>query len=157
MTVPSVKAIDAGPSHGSMSDGVEAVEVALPVGHRLVVLPRLRDHHQHGVGQRVAAEVQQLEHLVEAGRVGAARRADREGPLEPGDQVAVEQRLAGPHPVLVALHRVDLAVVGDEAVRVGQRPRRERVRREAGVHEGQRRLDPLVGQVGEEVAELVAW
>ena len=130
--------------------GVEAVEVALPVRHRLVVLPGLRDHHQHGVGERVAAEVEQLEHLVEAGRVGAARCADREGSLEPVDQVGLEQRLARPHPVLVAHHRVDLAVVGDEAVGVGQRPRRERVGGEAAVHEGEGRLHPLVGQVGEE-------
>ena len=46
-------------------------------------------------------------------------------------QVGVEQRLAGPHPVLVALHGVDLAVVGDVPVRVGERPRRERVGGEA--------------------------
>ena len=120
--------------------GVEAVEVALPVGHGLVVLPRLRDHHQHGVGERVAAQVQQLEHLVEAGGVGAAGRADREGAVEAVDEVGVEQRLASPHPVLVAHHRVDLAVVGDEPVRVGEGPRRERVGGEAAVHERQRRL-----------------
>ena len=59
----------------------------------------------------------------------------------PGSVELVDHRLAGAHPVLVALHRVDLAVVGDVAVRVGQRPRRERVRREAGVHEQQRALD----------------
>ena len=35
-------------------------------------------------------------------------------------------------------HGVDLAVVRDVAVRVGQRPRRERVRREPGVHQGER-------------------
>ena len=68
--------------------------------------------------------------------------------------VAGQQRLAGPHPVAVALHGVDLAVVGDVAERVGQRPRREGVGREAGVHQRQRRLDPLVAQVGEELAQL---
>ena len=87
------------------------------------------------------------------GRRGAAARAPRRsGPCRdapgvqignarsrPGSSGAVEHRLAGAHPVLVALHRVDLAVVGDEAVRVGERPRRERVRREAAVHEQQRR------------------
>ena len=135
--------------------GVEAVEVALPVRHRLVVLPGLRDHHQHGVGERVAAEVQELEHLVEAGGVGAAGRADREGALEAVDEVGLEQRLAGAHPVLVAHHGVDLAVVGDEPVRVGERPRRERVGGEAAVHERQRRLEPLVAQVGEERRHLV--
>ncbi len=52
--------------------GVELVERAAGRVHRGVVLPRLRDHHQHRVRQRAAAEVQQLEHLVE-GR-GVARR-----------------------------------------------------------------------------------
>ena len=128
-----------------------------PLGvHLGVVLPRLRDHHQHGVRQRAAAHVQQLEDLVERRGVGRARRADRVEPLEVArDQVGVEQRLAGAHPVAVAHHGVDLAVVGDVAERVGQRPARERVGREPRVHDRQRRGDPLVGQVGEEVVELV--
>ena len=130
--------------------GVEAVERPLGGVHLVVVLPRLGDHHQHGVVDRPSAEVEQLEHLVEARRVRGARRADREGPLEPGHGGVVEHRLAGAHPVLVALHRVDLAVVGDVAVRVGERPRREGVRREAAVDEQQGALEALVGQVGEE-------
>ena len=64
--------------------GVELVE-RTPVGvHLVVVLPRLGDHHQHGVVERAAAEVQQLEHLVEPSRVGSARGADRERPVESG-------------------------------------------------------------------------
>ena len=50
--------------------------------------------------------------------------------------------------------RVDLAVVRDVPVRVRERPRRERVRGEAAVHQRQRRLDALVAQVDEELAEL---
>ena len=134
--------------------GVEPVEVALLLRHRGVVLPRLRDHHQHGVMDGVAAEVQQLEHLVEPRRVGGARRADRVAVLEPGEQVAGEHRFAGAHPVLVALDGVDLAVVGDEPVRVRERPRRERVRREPGVDDEQCGLDAIVGQIAEEGAQL---
>ena len=50
--------------------------------------------------------------------------------------------------------RVDLAVVREVAVRVRERPRRERVGGEAAVHQRERRLDPLVGEVGEELGEL---
>ena len=64
------------------------------------------------------------------------------------------QRLAGAHPVAVALQRVDLAVVREVPVRVRERPRRERVGGEAAVHQRQRRLDPLVGEVGEELGQL---
>ena len=82
--------------------------------------------------------------------------ADREEPLEVArDQVGGEQRLAGPHPVAVAHDGVDLAVVGDEPERVGQRPAREGVGREPRVHDRERGGDPLVDQVGEEVVELV--
>ena len=134
--------------------GVVAVEGALLGRHGRVVLPRLRDHHQHRVPDRAAGEVQQLEALVEGRGVGRAGRGDREGTLETRDQRGRHQRLAGTHPVAVALHGVDLAVVGEVAVRVRERPRRERVGGEAAVHQRQRGLDPLVGEIGEELGEL---
>ena len=138
--------------------GVELVEGTDRRVHVLVVLPRLGDHHQHRVGQRVAAEVQQLERLVQACGVRGAGRADRERALQrlpsTGEQLGVDEGLAGAHPVLVALDGVDLAVVGDVAVGVRERPRREGVGREPRVHEGERRLEALVAQVGEELPEL---
>ncbi len=39
--------------------------------------------------------------------------------MSPGRTVGARQRLAGPHPVAVALHGVDLAVVGDDSGRDG--------------------------------------
>ena len=133
---------------------MEAIERPLGGIHRVVVLPRLRNHHQHRVRQAAAAEVQQLEHLVERRRVTAAGRADRIGAFEAGDHVAGQHRLARTHPVAVALHGVDLAVVGDEPIRVGQRPRRERVGAEAAVHQCHRTLEALVAEVGEEHLQL---
>ncbi len=135
--------------------GVEAVEVALRLVHRRVLLPRLRDHHQHGVGQLVAAEVEEFEGLVEAGGVRGVGGADRVDAVEPiAPDLALEQRLAGPHPVAVALDGVDLTVVGHEPVRVGQRPRRERVGAEPGMDQRQSALEPHVEQVGEELRQL---
>jgi len=141
---------------GLHEGGVEAVEVAAAGVHGGVVLPGLGDHHHHRVGQGAAAEVQQLEHLVEGRRVGVLGRHDGKGARQvAGDEVGAEQRLAGPHPVAVALDGVDLAVVGEQPEGVRQLPRREGVRREPGVHERQRRLDALVGQVGEHLAQLL--
>jgi hypothetical protein len=135
---------------------VELVERAPARLHVRVVLPRLGNHHEHGVRERPAGQVQQLQHLVEVGRVGRVRRAHGEQPADVAGNVhRGQQRLAGVHPVLVAADGVDLAVVGDEAVRVRQRPRRERVRGEAGVHQRDRAGDPLVDQVGEERRKLV--
>ena len=58
--------------------GVELVEGLLLRAHRLVLGPGLRDHHHHGVRQRAPREVQQLEHVVEHGRVGAVGVDDGE-------------------------------------------------------------------------------
>ncbi len=136
--------------------GVELVEGPAGRVHLRVVLPRLRDHHQDGVRQRPAAEVEQLQRLVEGGGVGAVGVADREQPLQvTGDQVGVEHRLAGAHPVAVALDGVDLTVVGDVAVGVRQRPRREGVGGEARVHQRDGRHVALVRQVGEERLDLL--
>ena len=134
-------------------EGVEVLPLAV---HQLVVLPGLRDHHQHRVRQRAATEVQQLHHLVEGGRVGGVRGADREEPIQvAGQRLAGQQRLAGPHPVAVALGRVDLAVVGDHPERVRQLPGREGVGGEPRVHDGQRTGHPLIQQLPEHQVELL--
>src|SRR3712207_7749585 len=51
------------------------------------------------------------------------------------NHVACQQGFPGPHPVAVALDGVDLAVVGDHPIRVGEFPRREGVGGEPGVHQ----------------------
>ncbi len=122
----------------------------------LVILPCLRDHHEDGMRQGATPEVEELEHLVEGGRVAGARGDDGEDAAEiPSEELRAEEGLPGTHPVAVALQRVDLAVVGDEPVGVGERPGREGVRREARMHEGEGRLEALVGEVREEVPQLV--
>ena len=127
-------------------EGVEAREVG---GQVVAVLVGLRDHHHHRVRQRAAGQHEQLEHVVERRRVRAAGAHDRKHLRQVvAEQLGGELRLARAHPVDVAAQRVDLAVVGDHPVRVRELPARERVRREARVHQRQRRLGPRVGQVG---------
>ena len=126
--------------------------------HGGVVLPRFRNHHQHAVRERAAAEVEEFEDLVEGGGVGGVGGADGEDPGEvlvaAAEQLRGELGLAGAHPVAVALDGVDLAVVGHEPVRVGQRPAREGVGGEAGVDQGDGAGEAAVGEVGEERLEL---
>ena len=119
-----------------------------------LVLVRLRHHHHHRVRQAAAREVEQLHDLVERRGVARAGGVDRQDRLDVAEQLALELGLAGAHPVAVALHRVDLAVVRDHAERLGERPRRERVGRVARVHEGELRREALVAQVGVERLEL---
>ena len=137
--------------------GVVLVERPAGRVHRFVALPGLRNHHQHGVGQTAATEVQQLEHLVEARGVRRAGRADRDDLLEIlafAEDIGPDQGFAGPHPVLVAGDGVDLPVVGDPAERVCQRPGRERVGGEPRVHDPQRAGEALVLQVEVERLQL---
>ena len=136
--------------------GVVLVERPPLRAHRLVVLPGLGNHHEDRVRQRAPAHDQELEHIVEGRRVREPLAGHREhlGQVLAED-VGPAERFPRAHPVDVAAQRVDLAVVGHEAIRVGQRPRREGVGAEPLVDEGQRRLDVGVGKIGEHALDLV--
>ena len=138
--------------HQARVEGVEALEL---VGEVVAILVGLRDHHHHRVRQRPPGEHEQLEHVVERRGVRAAGAHDRQHLLQvDAEELRGERRLARPHPVDVAHQRVDLAVVADHAIGVGELPAREGVRREAAVHERQRAGEALVLQVGVEAAQL---
>ena len=131
------------------------VERAALGAHLLVVLPRLGDHHEHGVRQRPAAHVEELEHVVEGRRVRAPFADDGQDARKLlAEQVRLEQALARAHPVDVAAQRVDLAVVRDVAVRVGERPGGKRVGAEPLVHHRERALERGVAQVREHRRDL---
>ena len=148
MTVPSVNAIDAGPSHGSIRRRVVLVEGASRRAHALVVLPRLGNHHQHGVRQRPTRITSSSRTLSKiAVSLPPSRMIGRIFFRSSPSTSDCEQRLARLHPVDVAAQRVDLAVVSDKTVRMGQRPRRECVGAEALVHQGERRLEIRVRQI----------
>ena len=134
---------------------VERVEAAEILGHVLAAVVGLGDHHHHRVRQRAPREHEQLEHVVEVGRVRAAGAHHREHLAQVvAEELGGELRLAGAHPVDVPAQRVDLAVVRDEAIWMGELPAREGVGREARVDEHERALHPLVAQVGVAAREL---
>ena len=105
--------------------------------------------------QRPPGHHEELEHVVERRRVAAAFANHRQDLLQVvAEEARLEQPFARAHPVDVARERVDLAVVRDVAVRVRERPRRERVRAEPLVHERQRRLHVGVRQIREHRLDL---
>ena len=108
------------------------------------------------VRQRAPGHHQELEHVVERRGVAAAFPDDRQHFLQVvAEHVRPQQPFAGAHPVDVAGQGVDFAVVRDVAVRVRQRPRRERVRAEALVHQRERRLDVGIGQIRKHRLDLL--
>ncbi len=134
------------------------VEVLLNLRHRFVVLPRLGDEHHHGVGERIARPDEQLHGVVEAGRVAEPLADDRHDLRDVARLIAIrgEQGLARLHPVDVAAQCIDLAVVRDHPIRVGQLPTGERVGAEPRVEHAQRAGQQGVAQVvGEVAAELL--
>ncbi len=134
---------------------VEIVEAAEMVRNVVAAAVGLGDHHHDRVRQRAAREREQLEHVVEVGRVRAAVTDDRQHLLQiVAEELRRKLALARAHPVDVAAQRVDLAVVGDHPVRVRKLPARERVGREARVDERQRGLRARVEQVREAGPEL---
>ena len=134
---------------------MEGVEAAQLGRHVVAPLVGLGNHHHQRVRQRTAGEHEQLEHVVEGRGVGAAGADHRQHLLEVvAEELGRKLRLARAHPVAVAAERVDLAVVRDHAVRVGELPAREGVRRVAGVHEGEGARDPFVREVEIEALEL---
>ncbi len=62
--------------------GVVLVEGAPFLVHERIARPGLRNHHHHGVRERVAALHQELECVVEAGGVGLALVGDRPQPVD---------------------------------------------------------------------------
>ena len=135
--------------------GVVLVEGAPVLVHERVAGPGLGDQHHHGVRKRIAAPHQELEGVVEAGGVGLALVGDRPDLRDVvAEELGVDRRLAGRHPVHVAAQRVDLAVVGDHAVGVRELPAREGVRGEALVDESESALEARVAQVRVIAAEL---
>ena len=134
ITRPSVKATAAGPVPGLDQRRVVGVEVAHLLRQLGPALVGLGDQHRHGVRGRAPAQHEQLHQAVERGRVGdvvAQEAADLVDVV--AEQRRGERELAGAVPVAVAAQRVDLAVVGEHPVRVGQLPAREGVGGEARV------------------------
>ena len=114
-----------------------------------VVLPRGRDESRQRLVDVEAGADEQLDGVVEERRVGAAAIERRREA-----RVEAARTLARLHPRGVALDRVDLAVVAEQAERLGALPARLGVRREALVEDRERRGPALVPEIEVEAGEL---
>ena len=106
--------------------------------------------------ERIAAHGEEFERVVETRGVGLSFVGNRPQLFDVIAKVRRGHRsLPGRHPVVIAAQRVDLAVMRDHAVRVRQRPGRERVGREPLMHQCKRALEVRIVQVRIIGAELV--
>ncbi len=117
--------------------------------------PRLGDHHRFRHRRRAAGADENLEHGIQSAGVRRARRNDRFdifGHLAKGARGHAD--LVAPHPVDVSLERVDLAIVGQHAEWLRQRPLREGVGRIALVIDREGAFETGVEKVGIKLGDL---
>ena len=106
-------------------------------------------------GRAAAAERQQLDGVVEHGRIAAARSDDRQQLFDVfPEQRGSQNGLPRVHPVCIPAQRVDFTVVADVAVGMRQLPARKRVGREALVDQAQRAHHFGIGQFLVEIRDL---
>ena len=144
-TVPRTQAA-VGTAHiGKQLEGFRPPHVFLGVPHR-------RDAQSHRAFQAPALfQREELQPFVQAAAVAhLLRQQFAVGHGLVAGQTADVRR----HRVAVGADRVDLAVVGGEAERLGQLPVRQRVRAVAAMEDGDACFNRLVREVGVEVTQL---
>lgn len=134
--------------------GVEVVEGAQVVIHVRVFLPCRRDQQAHGAEQVHATGEEEIQHIVEAGGVRAGGVDEGSRFLQIGDQRRRKFVAARLGPLAVAGDGVDLAVVGQIAKRLRQRPARAGVGGEALVEDADGRLHTDVGEIQIEARQV---
>ena len=122
-----------------------------------ILLPRLRDQHHRRMYRAASGAHQQLERVVEAGRVAAART---DGVAKAGaistELRRIKQSAAHRHRVAIAPQRVDLTVVPEQTERLRQFPAWQGVGGVAFVKYRNRRLECGIEQIGIELRQLSA-
>ena len=107
------------------------------------------------MGQRASGLHQQFERVVEGRGIAAAGLNDRKQLLQiVAEELRLQHRLPRVHPVHVAAHCVDFPVVRHIAERMRQIPRRERVGREALVHEAHRAREIRIRKLAVKLRDL---
>ena len=131
---------------------VEGLEIRIDHVDRL---PGRRNQHAHRVHRIEAAHQQQLQHVVERAGVRPRERHHRQHIGEVGQERRAEQGAASHRPGAISLHGIDLAIVGQVAVRVREPPLGQRVGGEALVKHRDRGLHARIGEVRVELHQVL--
>ena len=111
------------------------------------VLPGRRNQHTQRPRHVDTAGEQDIQHIIQAGRIRTAAVDQGRDCRDVGQVIAGKQGGARLRPIAVALDGVDFAVVGQEPKRLRQRPARQGVGGEALVEHADRRAQALVREV----------
>ena len=102
---------------------MEGVEISPLLRHRCMVLPSLWDHHQDCMWEGATAQIEKLEHFIKGSGITALRINNWEYSADLSwDEIAGKERLPSAHPIPIALHGIDLAIVSNKAIRMCEWP-----------------------------------
>ena len=116
--------------------------------HQIIARPCLWNQRHHDMRQWLPGGEQQFDGVIQTCGVGTAD-ADQRVQFRKvvSEQIGGQAGFSRPHPVPVAIDGIDFAVMGDVAVWMGKRPGRERIGREALMHQRNRRGEIGIGQI----------
>ena len=122
---------------------------AAHVASEMIILsPRLRHQHQHGMGERTAGGDQQFKHIVETRGIALSFRNQRKQfPDIVAEQLACKERFPCTQLVQIAPQGVDLPVMSEITERMREMPRRKRIGAVPLMNQRQRRFEPLVSKI----------
>lgn len=135
---------------------VVPVKILLLPAHGGILLPGLRNHNHHGMGQGMACHMEILQAVIKHGGITACIVYHREGPGELRIIRGPGLALPGIEPVDIAADGIDFPVMHNVAVRMGPGPAGEGIGAEAGMNHGHGGLEIQIRQVQIEMAHLVA-
>ncbi len=135
--------------------GMVIEEPADVAAEMVVDAPRLWDQHEHGVREGASGGHEELEHVIQTGRVALSALDEREQLREiVPEQRTPEERFASCELVEVSAESVDFSVVRQTAERMRELPCGECVRAVTLVDQREGALEIRIGEVGVETVDL---
>lgn len=107
--------------------------------HCAIILPRLRNHSHHSLGQRsVAGHCQKFQYTIGRSRIGQARFDNRKQSLQiVAENITFHHTLTSLHRIDITAKRINFTVMGQHTQRMRPFPGRKRVRTEARMNQCQ--------------------
>ena len=112
---------------GLHQDRVIFVEGLQIFADRVFIVKALGHQDSHGLRQRESTHHQELEHVVETGRIAHAILNNRTQVLDIAQRLTAQHTLSCLHPAAVATNGVNLTVMGQQSERLCQLPFGERI------------------------------
>ena len=131
-----------------------AVKIPFAITHQRIFFPGFRNHHHHGVGQRMPCHIQIFQTVIEHGRIAAAGIHHREYFFQIRKIRAAGFTFPGVQPVNISLDSIDFTVMDNIPVRMGPGPAGESIGTKTGMYQGDGRGKIQIRQIQIKMPQL---